>query len=166
MACFGTHLNQEIYHSNFNTLRGKLFCLWFVDMEYSHYSDVIQALCKWPRNTGISTKALCTLLVLHYCDVIMGAMASQITSLAIVYSTVYSGADHRKHQSSVSLAFVRGIHRLPVNSRHKWPVTRKMFPSDDVIMLSVKPIGDVCTSNAECVSISHRHHGQDRFSYL
>ena len=63
----------------------------------------------------------------------MGAMASQITSLTIVYSTV-SGADQSKHQSSASLAFVWGIHRGPVNSPHKWPVTRKMFPFDDVIM--------------------------------
>ena len=47
----------------------------------------------------------------HYSDVIKDAMASQITSLAIVFSTVYSGADQRKHQSSASLAFVRGIHR-------------------------------------------------------
>ena len=69
----------------------------------------------------------------HYGDVIMGAIASQITGLTIVYSTVYSGADQRKHQSSASLAFVRGIHRGPVNSPHKWPVTRKMFPFDDVI---------------------------------
>ena len=64
----------------------------------------------------------------------MGAMASQITSLAIVYSTVYSGADQRKHQSSASPAFVRGIHQWPVNSPHKWPLMRKMFPFDDVIM--------------------------------
>ena len=64
----------------------------------------------------------------------MSLMASQITSLTIVYSTVYSGADQRKHQSSASLAFVRGIHRGPVNSPHKWPVTWKMFPFDDVIM--------------------------------
>ena len=56
-----------------------------------------------------------------------GMMASQITSLTIVYSTVYSGADQRKHQSSASLAFVRGIHQGAVNSPHKWPVTRKMF---------------------------------------
>ena len=47
----------------------------------------------------------------HYNDVIMGAMASRITGLTIVYSTVYSGTDQRKHQSSASLAFVRGIHR-------------------------------------------------------
>ena len=70
----------------------------------------------------------------HYNDIIMGAIASQITSLMIVYSTVYSDADQRKHQSLASLAFVRGIHRGPVNSPHKWPVTRKMFPFDDVIM--------------------------------
>ena len=65
---------------------------------------------------------------------IRGTMASQITSLRIVYSTVYSGADQRKHQSSASLAFVRGIHRWPMNSPHKGPVTRKMFLFDDVIM--------------------------------
>ena len=70
----------------------------------------------------------------YYNDVIMGAIASQITSPTIVYSIVYSDADQRKHQSSVSPAFVRGIHRGPVNSPHKWPVTRKMFPFDDVIM--------------------------------
>ena len=72
--------------------------------------------------------------VLHYSDVIMDAIASQITSLTIVYSTVYSDADQRKHQSSAPLAFVRGFHQGPVNSPHKWPVTRKMFPFDDVIM--------------------------------
>ena len=70
----------------------------------------------------------------HYCDVIMGAMASKITGLTIVYLAVYPGADQRKHHSSASLAFVRGIHRWPGNSPHKWPVTRQMFPFDDVIM--------------------------------
>ena len=64
----------------------------------------------------------------------MSAIASQIASLTIDYSIVYSDADQRKHQSSASLVFVRGIHRGPVNSPHKWPVTRKMFPFDDVIM--------------------------------
>ena len=72
--------------------------------------------------------------VVHYNDVIMSAMASQITSFTIVYSTVYSGAGQRKHQSPASLAFVRGIHRWPVNSPYKWPVTRTMLPFDDVIM--------------------------------
>ena len=65
----------------------------------------------------------------------MGGVASQITSIAIDYSTVYSALDQRKHQSSASLAFVRGIHRWPVNSPHKGLVTRKMFPFDDVIMI-------------------------------
>ena len=64
----------------------------------------------------------------------MGMMTSQITSLMIVYSVLYSGEDQRKHESSVSLAFVRGIHQWPVNSPHKGPVTRKMFSFDDVIM--------------------------------
>ena len=61
----------------------------------------------------------------------MSPMASQIT---FVYSTVYLGTDQRKHLSSASLAFVRGIHRWPVNTPHKRPVTWKMFPFDDVIM--------------------------------
>ena len=72
----------------------------------------------------------------HYNDVTMGEMASQITSLTIVYSTVYLNADQRKHQSFASLAFVWGIQRWPVNSSHKGPVTQKMFPFDDVIMFS------------------------------
>ena len=67
----------------------------------------------------------------HYNDVIMSVMES---SLSIVYSTVCSGADQRKHHSSTSLAFVRGIHRWPVNSPHNGPVAWKMFPFDDVIM--------------------------------
>ena len=73
-------------------------------------------------------------MILHYDDVIMTMLASQITSLTVVYSIVYSGVNQRKHQSSASLAFVREIHRGPVNFPHKWPVTRKMFPFDDVIM--------------------------------
>ena len=88
----------------------------------------------------------------YYNDVIMGAIASQSTSLTIVYSTVYSGAHQRKHQSSASLAFVRGIHRWPVNSPHKWPVTRKTFPFVDVIMNS-------CEANRKdlcAISISHK----------
>ena len=74
---------------------------------------------------------------LHYCDVTMSPTASQITSLTIVYWIVYAGTDQRKHQSSASPAFVRGIPRRPVNSPHKWPVTRKMFPFDDVIMKDI-----------------------------
>ena len=50
-------------------------------------------------------------------------------------NNLFSGADQRKHQSSASLTFVRGIHRWSVNSPHKGPVTRKMFPFDDVIII-------------------------------
>ena len=66
----------------------------------------------------------------------MGAIRSQSTTLMIVFSTVYSGADQRKHESPAALAFVRGIQRRPTDSPHKWPVTRKMFPLDDVIKIS------------------------------
>ena len=62
-------------------------------------------------------------------------VAPEMTSLTIVYSTVYSGTDQRKYQSSASLAFVRETHWWSVYSPHKEPVTRKLFPFDDVIML-------------------------------
>ena len=64
---------------------------------------------KWICDINIDKDFLC-----HYNDVIMSAMTSQITGVTIVYSTVCSGADQRKHQRSASLAFVRG----PVNSPH------------------------------------------------
>ena len=68
----------------------------------------------------------------HYSDIIMSVMASQISDVSIVYWIICSGADQRNHQSSVSVAFMRGIHRWPLNSPHKGPVTRKMFPFGDV----------------------------------
>ena len=71
----------------------------------------------------------------------MGAMASQITSLTIVYLTVYSGADQSKHQSSASLAFVWGIRRGPVN-----------FPAQ-------------MASNAENIFIWWRHHVHNHHGY-
>ena len=83
--------------------------LWFCLLKWT---------CIWIFKTQYQIKG-------HYTDVLMGALASQSTSLMVVYWTVYSDADPRKHQSSMSLAFVRGIHRSPVNSPHKWPVTRK-----------------------------------------
>ena len=90
---------------------------------------VINPIC----NLSLHSRAL----FVHCNDVIMSAMASQITSLTSVYSTIYLGADQWKHQSSASLAFVWGIHRWSVNSLHKRPVTRKMFLFDDVIMEAV-----------------------------
>ena len=79
-------------------------------------TPVLQYTKKWPARGPF-----------RYSGVIMGTMASQITSLTIVYSTVCLGADQRKHQSSASLAFVMGIHRWSVTSPHKGPVTRKCF---------------------------------------
>ena len=93
----------------------------------------------------------------HYNDVIMSEMASQITSVSIVCSTIYSGADQRKQQSSASLAFVRVIHRWPMNYPHKRPVTREMFPFGDVIMkngMITSPCFDIKTAmQRKCIPI-------------
>ena len=98
-----------------------------VDQDNTPFSDLVNAICGhyeiWVRSAH------------HYSDVIMGAIASQITSLTIVYLIVYSDADQRKHQSSPSLAFVWGINRWPMNFPHKGPVTRKIYPFDDVIII-------------------------------
>ena len=85
------------------------------------------------------------LLWWHYSDVIMRAMASQITDVLIVCSTVCWGTNQRKQQSSASLAFARGIHRWWVDSPHKGPVTRKIFPFNDVAMIFEK-INSVVTA--------------------
>ena len=101
-------------------------CRWFETWRHPCYVTVMWANLhcqRWILNEN-----------LHYSDTVMGAMAFQITRLTIVYLTVYSDADQRKHQSSTSLAFVRWIHQGP-NSPHKWPLTRKMFPCDDVYMV-------------------------------
>ena len=74
------------------------------------------------------------MVLVRYSDAIMSVMASQITCVSVVNSSVCSGADQRKHQSSAWLAFVKGIHRSSVNSLHKGPVTREMFPFPGVIM--------------------------------
>ena len=65
----------------------------------------------------------------------MGTIASQITSLTIVYSTFIRVQIKVNIKAPGQWPFVRGIHRGPVNSPHKWPVTREMFPFDDVIMI-------------------------------
>ena len=105
-----------------------------------------------PHNGPAIMWGFCVLFGCHYCDVIMDAIASQITSLTIVYSTVHSGADQRKHQSPASLAFVRGIHLWPVNSPHKGPV---MWKSSNLMTSS-------CSSNKQsrsCRFEMSRHSG-------
>ena len=77
---------------------------------FSYFKDVIWFSDTWRTMEDDASK------LIHYIDVMMGAMASQITSLTIVYSTVYSDADQGKHHNSASLAFVWGIHLGPVNS--------------------------------------------------
>ena len=64
-----------------------------------------------------------SLCLYHYSDIAMIAMASQMTGISAVCLAICSSAHQEKHQSSTSLAFVQGIHRGPVNSLHKWPVT-------------------------------------------
>ena len=86
--------------------------------------------CNISRKLNLGITLSCLALQCRHTE----PMVSQITHLTIVYSTVYSGADQRKHQSSVTLSFVRGINRWPVNPPHKGPVTQKMFPFNDVIM--------------------------------
>ena len=78
----------------------------------------------------------------HYSEVIMSAMVSQITGVSMVCSNVCSGADQRKYQSSASLAFVKGIHRWPVNSLHKGPVARKISHSmTSYVVISINSVG-------------------------
>ena len=125
-------------HCNVRLYAGEILCIWQLHLEHQNLKTV--DIKSWMMANTLHQQ---NGKVFHYNDVIMGAIASQITSPAIVYSNVYWGDDQRKHQSSASLAFVRGIHRGPVNSPlhrgpvnspHKWPVTRKMFPFDDVRM--------------------------------
>ena len=110
--------------------------------QYPAVNILLPFATKFPAcyRRGWGVNGICTILksylltIKHCCDVIMSTIASQITRVSIICSIVCSGADQRKYQSSASLAFVRGIHRWPVNSPHKGLVTQKMFPFDDVIM--------------------------------
>ena len=121
------------------------FLAYFVHWKSSQLNLYILAYCihllqfaikqdHYPGVVWISHWVPCSFLSVsyHYSDVTMGAITFQITRLTGVYPTVSSDTDQRKHQRSASLAFVRGIQRSPVNSPHKWPITRKMFPFDDV----------------------------------
>ena len=140
---------QEIPQSSYTEVSLKITCLnIYSDLQGPMNKPFSSGLFHWHKGNGmiphvfkvfhmLSThlEILHETTSIHYDDVIMTMLASQITSLAVVYSIVYSGVDQRKHQSPASLAFVREIHRGPVNFPQKWPVTRKIFPFDDVITL-------------------------------
>ena len=116
------HLLDTLYH-----------CCIFRDrwvlLLFCHFSVSFHNI----QTSSISPDIVYKYIKHHYTYIIMSAVASQITCVSVVGTTGCSGADQRTHQSSASLAFVRGIHGWPVNSAHKGPITRKMFPFDDVI---------------------------------
>ena len=124
----------SIYHQKRKTVKMGVYEQRLSSANY--HTDITLWLIIKQKLIDNDSITVCRATICHYNYVTMGTMASEITSTnpTIAYSTIYSGADQRKHQSSASLAFVRGIHRWPVNSPHKWPVTRKMLPFDDVIM--------------------------------
>ena len=103
--------------------QGLMFSLFKLKINYTDATCII-----WKKHEqiwGISIKGI--VIPYHYNDVIMTTMAFQITSLTIVYSTVNSDADQRKHQSSASLAFVWGIHRDRWIPRTKGQLRGKCF---------------------------------------
>ena len=143
MGEYISYIHKDLYRNHSKTKHYKSVYIWYGIHLLNVFSEPNWSA--YPSgNDGIIEK--------HYGDVIMGTIASQITSLTIVYSTVYSDADQRKHQSSASLAFVRGIHRGPVNSPHKWPVARKCF--------------HLMTSSWEFLLLSPRHIDVSMAHYL
>ena len=118
------HLNLRLANQRQNvTLSSFLSHVTWIPQPPSLASSDISLAQAWSSSSPVMLSSVSAHK--HYCDVIMNTIACQITSLTILYLTVNSGTDQRKHQSSASLAFVRGIHRRPVNSPHKGPVTRK-----------------------------------------
>ena len=124
-SAWGGHEMLRTIHQHFVIC---LFHLWLASCLKSSSRSLIS-------NAIDIVSSASPLITAHYNDVIMGTIASQITSLTIVFSTIYLDTYQRKHQSSASLVFVWGIHWKLVNSPHKWPVTRIMFPFHDVIMI-------------------------------
>ena len=122
--------------SSMNTT--EICCIW---MYYWPILPLFPRLLHWHWSND--TQCPCGNLKNHYNDVIMSAMASQITGVLIVYSIVCSDVDQRKHQNFASNAFVRGIHRWPVNSPHKGASNAEMFPLNDVIMIRVNGSNEI-----------------------
>ena len=126
MKCFakrfigqGRYMRDDVVFTQWSTCNGHLND---ENKEFFPYCVIVlQCAQALPSGQIIVT------IIPHNNDIIMRVIASQITSLTIVYATVYSGVDRRRHQRSVSLAFVRGINRWAGNSSHKGPVMRQIF---------------------------------------
>ena len=166
--CFNVDV---ITHSCHNFNRGltnwpmKLVHGWVNNLHHTvlhgcNYSSMSQSRCwfNWsllvngdPGRSANSVHDFWDVVYMHNRYVIMSTLA-QITGVWIVCPTVCSSRSKKtlNDQCSASLAFVRGIHRWPVDSPHKEPVTRKMFPFDDVIMMNVKYRSEIC-----CVTGKH-----------
>ena len=144
---------QRIYHKWWSD--NFLWYIWWKGLYlFSKYVNALRFGVAWVRqetglvtissNTGALLIQSCpnakhysiTIWCNHYNDVTTGAMASQITSLTVVYSTVCSGRSKKTSKLRVT-GLCAGISLGTGEFPHKWPVTRKMFPFDDVIMLSL-----------------------------
>ena len=110
-------LEKCLFHMTPNVPTGKILGGWLLQYTIncvSTYYTATKPDHNWQYifvSTPCHTYTAPLMRLIHCTDIIMSMMASQITSLMVVYSIVYWGADQRKHQSSTSLAFVRGIHR-------------------------------------------------------
>ena len=120
---WGIHRDQWIPRTK-GQLRGECFHLMTSSCKQNEFpGSTIDTITKQNFNGSNKDGSL----PFHYSDVIMSAMASQITAVSIVCTTVCTGTDQWKHRSSASPAFVRGIHRWPVNSTHKGQLRGKCF---------------------------------------
>ena len=141
--------SRYIYDQNISTRQsvntnGNVIDIWHWLRRSTNFSGTLSAgsyirfgsvLLRWVTHRLIYLLRICY-DELYYSDVIMGAMASQITSLTIVYSTVCSGADQRKTSKLRVTGLCEGNSSVTGEFPHKGPVTRKMFSFDDVIMES------------------------------
>ena len=132
----GTHFCRQkvVTEGVFLYLLGKQMTCFFIEIIWNIFGRFNETK-SWKRSVwrhGWPVNA--TLQSNDYSDVIISAMASQFIGVSVVFSAICSSADQSKHQSSAPMAFVGGIHGWPVDSPLKWPVTRKMFPFDDLIM--------------------------------
>ena len=127
-----------------------------MDVPFKHKLRERQKLSKACSTLSDCIDRVSDICETHYNDVIMNAMASQITSLAIVYSSVYSGVDQRTHQSSASLAFVRGIHRWPAHSPGQQ--RRKCFH------MMTSSWGGTCLQSVQSVWQDHTQNNKTSYS--